>query len=79
MKVIHILESQQITPSVKDMANLQAILLTPVMTTLPFADFLKVKPKLREYVAEMMRKQGSHLTRKMVSQEQTKYKIETLK
>ena len=56
IEVIHIPESQQITPGVKDTANLQAILSAPVTTTLPLADFLKVKPKLWEYVAEMMRK-----------------------
>ena len=79
IEVIHIPKSQQITPGVKDTANLHAILSAPIMTTLPLADFLKVKPKLWEYVVEMMREQGSHLTKQMVSQEQTKYEMETLK
>ena len=78
-EVIHIPESQQVTPGVKDTASLQAILSAPVTTTLPLADFLKVKPKLWEYVADMMRKQGLHLTKQMVSQEQTKHEMETLK
>ena len=56
--MIQILELQQITPGVKDTANLQAIISAPVNTaTLPLADFLKVKLKLWEYVAKMMGKQ----------------------
>ena len=78
-EVIHIPESQQIMIGVKDTVNLQAILSALVTTTLPLADFLRVKPKLWEYVAKMMRKQGSHLTKQMVSQEQTKYETRTLK
>ena len=79
IEVIHIPESQKITPGVKDTANLQAILSAPVTTTLPLADFLKAKPKLWEYFAEMMKKQGSHLIRQMVIQEQSKFETETLK
>ena len=57
MEVLQVPQSQQVTPRVKDTANLQAILLALVTATLPLVDFLKVKPKLWEYVAEMMRSQ----------------------
>ena len=71
-EVLQVPQSQQVTPGVKDTANLQAILSAPVTATLPLADFLKVKPKLWEYVAEMMRSQGFCLTKKMLEREQNK-------
>ena len=40
--------------------------------TLPLADFLKVKPKLWEYVAEMMGSRGLTLTKELVAKEQNK-------
>ena len=59
MEVIQVPKSQQITLGVKDTTNLQAILLAPVhgYSTIGL-DFLKVKPKLWEYVAETMGSQG---------------------
>ena len=71
-EVLQVPQSQQVTPGVKDTANLQAILSAPVTATLPLADFLKVKPKLWEYVAEMMRSQGFCLTKKMLEMNKTK-------
>ena len=65
-------KSQQITPRVKDTATLQAILLAPITTTLSLADFLKVKPKLWEYMAETMGSQGFCLTKEMLKREQSK-------
>ena len=71
-EVLQVPQSQQVTPGVKDTANLQVILLTPVTATLPLVDFLKVIPKLWEYVAKMMRSQGFCLTKKMLEREQNK-------
>ena len=60
------------TPDRKEIAHLQAILSAPITTTLPLADFLKVKPKLWEYVAEMMGSRGFALTKELVEKEQNK-------
>ena len=70
---------QQITPGVKDIANLQAILLAPVMDTLPLVEFLKVKPKLWEYVAETMGNQGLCLTKEMMERKQGKVETDSVR
>lgn len=79
IKVIPFPKLQQITPSVKDTADLQAILSAPVRATLPLAGLLKVKPKLWEYVAETMGNKGLCLIKEMIRHEQNKDKIESVK
>ena len=77
-KIILVPQSQQITPSAKDTTNLQAILSAPITATLPLADFLKVKPKLWEYMVATMTKQGFALTNKMIVNETNKEEINTI-
>lgn len=69
IEIFPIPQSQQIAPKAKDTANLQAILSAPVTATLPLADFLKVKPNLWGYVADMMKSQVLLLTKEMLDRE----------
>ena len=54
------------------MADLQAILLARVTATLPLVEFLKVKPKLWEYMAKTMGSERFFLTKEMLKREQGK-------
>ena len=78
-EIVQVPQSRQITPNRKETAHLQAILSAPVTATLPLADFLKVKPKLWQYVAELMGSRHFALTKEMVAKEQNKDEVSSIR